>query len=321
MIKPVKQIIILVFILITAYAHAQTAGNDFKAIDEYVKALGPLDTLNMGTISYIITKKFSANLDKSRAIFDWIAYNISYDCKAGRSNSNDKNNSDDILRTRKATAPGYAALFQDMCSVAKIRCLTVDGYAKQRPEQMNEKPDEFNHTWAVVQLGQSPQTWFYVDPTWGSGYTDDKITTFTKAYNDAYFFADKTLFNFQHFPDNPAWLLGTGAKNIKEFLSLPLVKNAAYEFKVNNFIPANGSVKTKTRKPVSFSFKTDSRAKIDIVALAIGEDKKKKTKTVDFIINNSSISFNYKFEEEDSFPVTILVNNKPVLGYIVEVTE
>ena len=81
-----------------------------------------------------------------------------------------------------------------MCSVVKIRCLTVDGYAKYNSEEMGEKPDAFNHTWAVVQLGQSPETWFYVDPTWGSGYTDDKMKTYTKAFNDDYFFARPSYF-------------------------------------------------------------------------------------------------------------------------------
>jgi transglutaminase/protease-like cytokinesis protein 3 len=290
-------------------------------VDDYVKSLGTLDTLNMGTVSYIVTKKFPDNKDKARAIFDWIAYNISFDCKAARTNGNEKNNSDIVMKLRKATASGYAALFQDMCSVVKIRCLTVDGYFKKNVEQINGKPDEFNHTWAVVQLGQSPETWFYVDPTLGSGYTDDKVTVFTKAYNDAYFFADKLLFNYQHYPDNNAWLLGPAPKNESSFFSLPLVKNAAYEYGISNFSPANGFIKANTKKAVQFSCKVSGKAAVDIVALAIGEDKKKKIKTVDYTFNAGIVRFSYKFEEENSYPVTVLINNKPVLGYFVEAEE
>ena len=144
------------FLLSGIISFGQSASDDFKVVDDYVKSLGTLDTLNMGTISYIVTKKFSRPKDKVRAIFDWIANNISFDLKAGKNNDNEKINTDLILKSRKANAAGYAALFQDMCSVVKIRCLTVDGYAKYNTEQINEKPDEFNHTWAVVQLGQSP---------------------------------------------------------------------------------------------------------------------------------------------------------------------
>lgn len=300
---------------------AQSPNDDFKVIDDYVKSLGALDTLNMGTISYIVTKKFPDSKDKVRAIFDWIAYNISFDLKAGRNNDNEKTSTDLILKFRKATAAGYAGLFQDMCSVIKIRCLTVDGYAKYNTEQINEKPDGFNHTWAVVQFGQSPDRWFYVDPTWGSGYTDDKMTKFTKAYNDDYFFADRGIFNYQHYPDNGAWQLGPGPKSLSSFLSLPILKAAAYEFKIGRFTPNDGFIKTKTNKPVSFNIKLNTSAAIDIVSLEIGEDKKKKIKTVDYTFSEGSIIFNYKFTEEDTYPVTVLINNKPVLSYMAEVSE
>jgi transglutaminase/protease-like cytokinesis protein 3 len=308
-------------LLVANTVKAQTYKTEYKIVDEYVKTLGKLDTLNMGTISYVVTKKFPDNKDKVRAIFDWIAYNIDFDLKGAQRNGNEKNDADQVLKSRKATASGYAALFQDMCSVVKIRCLTVDGYAKNNVDQIDTKPDELNHTWVVVQLGQSPETWYYVDPTWGSGYTNDKMSMYTKWYNDAYFFADKTIFNSQHFADNKAWQLGEGIKSLKEFLSLPLVKNAAYEYGVSSFAPANGMIKTKTKNAVVFSCKVTNDATIDIVALQIGTEKKIKTKTVDYTIKNGTINFSYKFEEEDGYPVTVLINNKPVLGYFVEVTE
>jgi len=302
-------------------ASAQIFKGDFTEVDNYVKSLGALDTLNMGTITAIVTKQFPDPKDKARAIFDWIAYNISFDLKAGKNNDNEKTSTDLVLKTRKATAAGYAGLFQDMCSVVKIRCLTVDGYAKYNTEQINEKPDEFNHTWAVVQLGQSPDTWYYVDPTWGSGYTDDKMTKYTKAYNDDYFFADRTIFNFQHFPDNGAWQLGPGPKSVSSFLSLPLVKSAAYEFRISKVMPDDGFIKASLNKAVAFNIRLTSSSDIDLVALEIGENKKKKIKTVDYSYSRGILVFNYKFDVEDTYPVTVLINNKPVLGYLVEVNE
>lgn len=308
-------------LFVSANSFAQTSDPDFKEIDDHVKSLGSLDTLNMGTISYTVTKNFPDNRDKVRAIFDWIAYNISYDVKAGRNNDNEKSTPDLVLKNRKGTAAGYAALFQDMCSVVKIRCLTVDGYAKSRIEQIGEKPDEFNHTWAVVQLGESPDKWYYVDPTWGSGYTDEKISKFTKEYNDDYFFADRGIFNYQHYPINSAWQLGPGPKNLKDFISLPVVKSAAFQFDISRFIPNDGHIKARVKKAVSFNLKIAGREEVEIVALEIGGTKKKKTKTVDHSYSKGSIVFNYEFEEEDVYPVTVLINNKPVLGYLVEVNE
>ncbi|MEO6356185.1 MAG: transglutaminase domain-containing protein, partial [Ferruginibacter sp.] len=270
---------------------------------------------------YIVTKKFPDNKDKARAIFDWIANNIAFDYKSAKKNDNEKNIAEDVLKFRKATSAGYAALFQDMCSVAKIRCLTVDGYLRNNVEQFTDKPETFNHTWNVVQLGTSPESWFYVDPTLGSGYTDDKLTMFTKEFNDAYFFADKTIFNYQHLPDNHAWLLGPGTKSKNDFFSMPLVKNAAYEFGVGSFSPNTGYIKTNTSKTVQFSCRLSGNTNIDIVALAIGDEKRKKTKTVDYTISDGVLRFGYKFAEEITYPVTVLINNKPVLGYFVEATE
>ena len=311
----------LLALFLFAFSFQADAQNDYSIVDNYVKSLGSLDTLNMGTISYTVTKKFADPKEKVRAIFDWIAYNINYDLKAGKNNDNEKTSTELVLKTRKATAVGFAGLFQDMCSVVKIRCLTVDGYAKFTTEQIIEKPDGLNHTWAVVQLGQSPDSWYYVDPTWASGYADDKMTKFTKAFNADYFFADKSIFNYQHFPDNSAWLIGEGTRSSSTFFSLPLVKSAAYEYKLGKFLPANGFIKTKLSKPVAFNIKLNTTIPVEIVSLEMGENKKKKTKTVDFTFSEGNLSFSHKFDMEDTYPVTVLVNNKPVLGYLVEVSE
>lgn len=308
-------------VLLASFSTNAQSSGQYKEIDDYVKSLGRLDTLNMGTISQVLTKKFPEAKDKVRAIFTWIALNISYDLKAGRNSDNSKSGSDIILKTRKASPAGYAGLFQDMCSVQKIRCLTVDGYAKYKPEDINEKPDEFNHTWAVVQLGQSPDTWFYVDPTWGSGYTDVNMKTFTPAFNDAYFFADRVVFNYQHFADNSAWQLGPGPKNIEAFFSQPVVKEAAYNLRLGKYTPTTGFLKLPLNKATTFVLNVQPEANIDIVALEIGSDKKKKVKTMDHTFNGKTISFTNKFDVEDLYPVTILVNNKPVLSYMVEVSE
>ncbi len=321
MIQMAKKMSCFLLLLISINGMAQKNNANFKVVDEYVQSLGRLDSLNMGSISFTVTKKFGDPKDKVRAIFDWIAYNISVDCKAAKNNSNDKSNSESILKNRKTTAAGYATLFQDMCSVVKIRCLTVDGYLKNKTEYLTEQPDEMNHTWAVVQLGQSPENWHYVDPMLGSGYTDEKCTVFTKAYNDAYFFADKEIFNYQHYPDNTAWILGRSVGGIKSFFARPILFDAAYDFTLSNFLPATGFIKTTTTAAVVFSLTVKSLAPISIVALAIGEAKKKKIKTVDYTIVDGSIQFTYPFKEEASVPVTVLINNEPVVGYFIEVEE
>ena len=62
-------LLFLAFVLFcNVVAFSQSKKSEFKVVDEYVKSLGPLDTLNMGTISFIVTKKFPDPKDKVRAM-------------------------------------------------------------------------------------------------------------------------------------------------------------------------------------------------------------------------------------------------------------
>lgn len=314
-----KKILPFVLLCLTLNCIAQKEGRNFKDIDEYVKKLGTLDSLNMGTISKLLTKNYEDKTDKVRAIYDWIAYNISYDIKAAKNGSTDKNSSTEVLLYRKATGAGYANLFQDMCSSAGIRCLTADGFVKFGIEQVKDSKTEINHSWAVVQLGQSPEAWYYADPCWGSGYTDAEFKTFTKVFNPDYFFADLTIFNLQHYPNNTAWQLGPGPKNKKDFFNFPVVKSAAYEFGLKKFTPNDGAVKIKAKEPLVFGYQLSDRAIINKVTLAIGEGKRKIIKEVPFTFNKNILSFFYKFMEEDNLSVTVLINGKELMEYAVEV--
>ncbi|MFM2326821.1 MAG: hypothetical protein RIR31_1023 [Bacteroidota bacterium] len=314
-----KKAISLLFICVTLQCFAQKEGRNFKDIDEFAKNIGKLDSLNMGTISSLLTKNYDNKTDKVRAIYDWIAYNISYDYKSARNGSTDKNSSTEVLLYRKGTGAGYANLFQDMCSSAGIRCLTADGFVKFGTDQINDSKTEINHSWAVVQLGQSPEEWYYADPCWGSGYTDAEFKSFTKAFNPDYFFADLTIFNLQHYPNNMAWQLGAGPKNKKDFFNLPIIKSAAYEFGLKKFTPNDAAVKIKVNKPLAFSYLFSGRSSVNKVSLAIGEGKKKIIKEVPFTFDKGILSFTYKFEEEDSFPVSVLVNGKELVMYAVEI--
>lgn len=311
-----KIMLTLLFCNMALFVLAQTK-KDFKAVDDFVKKVGTLDSMTMGTISETVTKPFTDKTEKVRAIFDWIAYNISYDVKAARTSNDSRNTTDEVLLYRKAVGIGYATLFQDMCSSADIRCLTVDGFVKQKIEDIGDDDVDINHSWAVVQLGQSPEDWFYVDPAWGSGYTDADMKVFTKFFNAAYFFADKASFNLQHYPDNEAWKLGEAPKNKKDFFELPIIGSAAFEFGVKKISPANGHLMVSAEKAERFSFSVAVKEKIDKVALRIGK-KKQREEEVQHSFSGGSVLFSYKFKDPGNYPVTILVNGKELATYHVE---
>jgi transglutaminase/protease-like cytokinesis protein 3 len=308
----------LAFSAVVAVAQP-SKGRDFTKVDEYVKKLGSLDTLTQGTISETVTKSFPDRIDKIRAIYDWIAYNISYDLKAAKAGFDiDKVSSADVLLKRKASPLGYTTLFQDMCSSANIRCLTVDGFIKTNTDEIGDPDQEINHSWAVVQLGQSPEEWYYFDPAWASGYTDADMKTFTRNYSDIYFFADKAIFNLQHYPDNEAWKLGEAPKNKNGFFNQPIINIGAYTFNLKKFTPAIGKVQVSAEHAAAFSFNIDANTSVEKVELKIGKIKKVQIKEVPFNYSKGTLNISYKFTEGD-YPVTVLVNGKELITYHVDV--
>ncbi|MFN8244617.1 MAG: transglutaminase domain-containing protein [Ferruginibacter sp.] len=297
---------------------AQTKGRDFSEVDRYVASLGPLDSMSMGSISSTLTEKFPDKIDKAHAIYYWITHNINFDVKAARASYMDETYSPaKVLKSRKTVSTGFASLFQDMCSSADIRCLTVDGFVRLNTEQIGERAPEKNHSWDVVQLGQSPDTWYYVDPTLGSGYPDAEMKNFTKQYNEGYFFTDKELFNLQHFPDNMAWHLGGGTRNRKEFFEFPLLYGFAFQAGLKSFSPKAGAIKTALNKTISFSYKFPPDAPVARITVITGEKKKLKSKDVNFSYSGGALSFDYKIEQEGDYPLRILIDDKEFMEYIV----
>ena len=319
MILRFRKYLSLLLILFSLHSIAQNNEQHNKAIDAYVQKLGSLDTLNMGTLAALVTNPFTDKKDMARAIFDWIAFNISFDLKAARSGSTQKNSTTEVLQYRKASSSGFASLFQDMCSSVNIRCLIPDGFVKTNAEQIEETKPDINHTWAVVQLGQSPEEWFYVDPTWGSGYADAELKTFTRSFNDAYFFADKNIFNLQHYPDNEGWKMGPAPKTKKDFFSLPLVKTAAYELKLQGLYPIGGRIKTRINQVLYILIKMDSAASISKVTLVKGDRKKQKEEEVINSFDKGLLKITCKFVEDGTYPATVKINGKELVTYLVEV--
>jgi transglutaminase-like putative cysteine protease len=303
-------------------ANAQSTPGHYSTTDNFIQKLGSLDSLNVARITDTLTRRIPDKEQKARAIFYWIAHNIAWDIKAMKSGDQRKSNPEDVIRSRKATPLGFAKLFQEMSSAANIRCLVVDGYIKNYTDDINNPADEINHSWNVVQLGTSPDQWFFVDAARASGSADRKMSVYTPAFTSNYFFPEKALFNLDHFPDNDAWQLGGGPKSKKDFYALPVIDRAAYTISLKKPVPASGFIKARTKTKVNFSFAYDSEAPVSNVSLLVGEGKKmQKPEPMNFTAANGTINFSYQFKTEDTIPVAVLVDGKEVLHYLVEVTE
>ncbi len=310
-------------VLILASYSILFAQTKYDAVDRVVQKLGSLPNVNVAIVADTISETFTDKEQKARAIFYWIANNIAIDAKAVKQNDAKNTLPEKVMELRKTTPLGFSLLFQEMCSHVKIRCLSVDGFVKNYAAEINDPADEINYSWNVVQLGQSPETWYYVDASKASGALDKKMNTFTRQFTSEYFFADRTIFNLAYFPDNAAWQLGnTGPKSKKDFYNLVVVNNEAFAVGLGKPLPIIGTIKTKINVEVIFSFNLFEYKIPKNISLIIGDEKKQpKPEPMNFTDNGGSIKFAYRFKKEDTFPIKVLADGREVLQYNVEVKE
>ena len=295
---------------------------DYSLVDNKVISFGRLDSLNVAQIADTLTREFAERDQKARAIFTWIAMNIEPDLRATKSNDNKKILPELVIASRKTTPLGYATLVQEMMSRANIRCLTVDGYLKRNAGDIGNPPDEFNHAWNVVQLGQSASEWYYLDAFLAAGSIDTKYSRFIKKFTSEYFFTDRSVFNLQHYPDNTAWLFGPGPKSVKEFYSQPVIYSSGVAIGINQLTPFTGVIKSKVRKDVSFSFRTNGKSEPASIYIVTGDEKKPDAPVpVKFSYSDGLVTFNHQFKRDDEYPARIVVDENVVVEYYAIVQE
>lgn len=317
-----QKLVLFLLTFISFIGRAQKPQNKFEAIDQYVSLLGKLSNNNVAEITDTLTHHLESKELKSRAIYNWICNNIALDPKSTKNNDPKNSDPEVVIQLRKASPVGFSKLFQEMASQAGIRCLIVDGYVKSKTDNINNKEDETNFCWNVVQLGTSPNEWYYIDAANGCGYLDIKQTVFTPSFNPEYFFPDKYVFNLDHFAKNTSWLLGDGPKSVKDFYALPLIKKGSYEFKLSKALPTLGFIKAKLNTPFKFNLKFNNHKSVNEISVISGEGAKQtKPERINFEMKDDEIYFYYKFKKEDTTPFTILVEGKEILTYLVEISE
>jgi hypothetical protein len=287
----------------------------FAVVDSFVAKLKVSDTVDVYTLTDALTRPFSETSQKVRAIYSWITRNIAYDCIAFRSRSKRRDDAFDVLRARKGVGEGYANLFAEMCSAAKIRTIVVPGYVRNNSNDIGNFPAEVNHAWNVVQIGNQ---WKLIDCTRGSGFTDKQVRTFTRQFSDAYFFPNPKIFAYTHMPTVDAWQLGGGFSK-SEFKNAPVLHGAALATGMSGISPNDGVIKTKPKENITFQYTLNNADAVDSITVRMGDDKRGKMVPVEFVRTGSGVRFYVPAERGGNFPLAIFFNGKMAIEYLVEV--
>lgn len=142
------------------------------------------DSSDIIDLAESITYNLPTNLEKTRAIHDWVATNIAYDIDAFMEGTYVQKGWDalSLLETRKAVCQGYANLTAALNRAVGIPARLVTGEAL--PFGVTQWTGRSNHAWNEVLIDGR---WVIQDTTWDAGYVDFLSRKFTPSLRQKYF--------------------------------------------------------------------------------------------------------------------------------------
>lgn len=119
-----------------------------------------------------VTAGKKTDIEKSRAIYKYVATHVKYDVKQYKTGNAIFYSSVDTMKRKVAMCTGYANLSAAMHRAVGIEAIAVYGYANGGL-----------HAWNEIHIGKS---WYFQDPTFGAGYVDLKANKFTFNYTEKF---------------------------------------------------------------------------------------------------------------------------------------
>ena len=165
---------------------------DYSEIDERVKPLAKKEE-TPEAVARIVCEGLKSDIERARAIYDWICYNIAYDT------SYKIYDAENAFKKRKGVCAGYADLFTQMARSVGLDARTVSGtgYGRKRG----------GHAWNIVKIFEINQGYtsyryreILLDSCWGAGGVRGSkfIWDFSPEWFDTY----PGVFALTHYPDD-----------------------------------------------------------------------------------------------------------------------
>ena len=248
------------------------------------------------------SKKLSL-VERAWLIYKWITLHIEYDFE-GVGNKNYDISPEATFKRGKTICSGYAGLYKKITDNLELIVERIGGYSKGFNFKLSENiEDSEKHEWNAVQIDNE---WFFVESTWGAGYSDDdKI--FIKRFTPYFFFTPPIQYVREHLPFDEKWQLLPKTKIVdqKTFMTFAPLKSSFFILGFDSIEPdfTFNNVKEKGKfilycgknKEVSYD-------NIKIMAkLYLIEDEKNSKE-----IKNSIL----EIKKDDFYEVNYYINNK-----------
>jgi len=262
--------------------------SDYTAIDNR-SATVPRNLNTVGEITNYLTQNLTTPVEKTRAIYYWMAHNIRYDLSkmnSGKTYDNTQEIVDEVLRNRKGVCQHYSELFHACCESAGVESFVISGYTDQPGET-----GKLSHAWNAVLIDGK---YYDIDVTWAAGHiTNGK---YIYEFDDHYFLVSPALFIKSHIPYDPIW----------QFLNNPVTHR---DFQKSDF--------TKLSKSSDFNYQ-------DSIRVQSGLSLQEKTKRENIRIRKSGITnnqiriqlaFNQQIIDSEKLNSAVDMFNKGVTDY------
>jgi len=328
-----KWLYILLFIFYSRLCYSQIS--DFKNIDftranNTAKLHKGASLNNLPKLTYKLTSHLKTDVEKFRAIFSWICYNIKSDynlhSKVSRKRNKYKNDSiafykwnkeynitifKRLRRDKETMCTGFAYLLREMSNLAGLECYIVDGYMRNATVNVYEL-ENANHSWNAVLLNGK---WYLADATLASGFMDGNLR-FVQSYNDGYFLTDPELFFMNHFPFQKKWTLLSEDYNKEKFVSNPIIYSNMFRYRLKPIFPQKLYNTFKEKETFTYEYLELKHDKIQIDISKNSSQKKKKITDVTF--SDEVVSFQLYFKKNRKEDIHIYINNDIIASYIAE---
>ncbi|MCV9385917.1 transglutaminase domain-containing protein [Reichenbachiella ulvae] len=259
---------------------------DYSKADSLALALHGHSIQNLKLLADHLTIGLSTDQEKFRAIFRWVCDNISndYSLYARNKRMREKYAGDTValiewnkkfkpkviqslVKKRSTVCTGYAYLIKELAYHAGIRCEIIDGYGRSAAANIGGS-GYVNHSWNAVLLDGE---WFLCDATWSSGQVNDNTKGFQKNFTEAYFLTKSEIFNQNHYPLDPMWLLVDEPKSLDYFLNAPLLYYSAIAYGVEPQMPQVFDLNIKKEESLTIIFSAleklgNEKLKLDILS-------------------------------------------------------
>ncbi|MBD0401352.1 transglutaminase domain-containing protein [Flammeovirga sp. EKP202] len=235
-------------------------------VDQYVKENYPKRFSTIEKFANRVKTDFKTKEEQARAIYCWMAYNISYDVKGLNeqkvfkySYNNEaqklaiekqifKEIAEDALKDKSAICDGYSKLYKAVCDELGIECEIVEGFSRVYLSDLTRKFQNPDHAWNAIKIDDK---WFLVDVTWGAGYLDQSMK-FVWEYEPLYFKGSPEVFFRNHYPSDKKWLFMD--KTLTDFTNQPLYYLTSITKETEVLAPLTSFINQK--EPIEILIKT-----------------------------------------------------------------